>query len=39
VDNIIVSFRAWDAAAQIACPKIKVNRNENEDEGKYFHKF
>ncbi len=39
VDNIIVPIRAWDAAAQIACPKIKVNFNKNEDEGKYFYKF
>jgi hypothetical protein len=39
VDNIIMPVRAWDAAAQIACPKIKVNLNGNEDERKYFQKF
>ncbi len=38
-DETIILVRAWDAAAQIACPKIKVNLYGNEDAGKYFHKF
>ena len=38
-DDKIIPVRAWDATAQIACPKIKVNLNGNEEEGEYFHKF
>ena len=39
VDDIIVPERAWDATAQIACPKIKVNLNGDDDQGNYFHLF
>ncbi len=39
VENISIPVRAWDAAVQIVCPNNILNLNENEDKGKYFHKF
>jgi hypothetical protein len=38
-DNVIIPVRAWDAAVELSCPKIYIQLNENEDDGKYFHKF
>ena len=37
-DNVIIPVRAWDAAAELSCPKICIRLNEDEDAGKYFHK-
>jgi hypothetical protein len=38
-DNVIIPVRAWDAAAELSCPKIYIQLDENEDVGKYFNKF